>query len=187
MKEKKQIYIYVDTDDVVAPLTIRMPRCFTGKVKGSWRTEVKYFNDVDDVVNNNKVILEFDAKDLYLLDDVFVIVNNGNNDSVGKNVNDGYHMKRYLSQEEKVAATCTYIGCELRIYASLVPRSTTFMVKTMKNKHNCTRLSIIKAIKSTWIIKMILPVNSVDPNISNEELNTILKEKYGIKPHLIWL
>jgi hypothetical protein len=35
MKEKKQIYIYVDTDDVVAPLTIRMPRCFTGKVKGS--------------------------------------------------------------------------------------------------------------------------------------------------------
>ena len=66
---------------------------------------MNYFNDVDDVINN-KVILEFDANDLYLLDDVFVIGNNGNN------VNDGYYVKRYLNQKEKVATTCTYIGCE---------------------------------------------------------------------------
>jgi len=106
MKKKKQIYIYVDTNDVVALLTIRMPRCFISKVEGSWRTKVNYFNDVDNVVINTKVILEFDAKDLYLLDDVFVIGNNGNN------VNDGYYVKRYLNQKEKVATTCTYIGCE---------------------------------------------------------------------------
>jgi len=34
---------------------------------------------------------------------------------------------------------------------------------------------------------MILLVSSVDPNISNKKLNTILKEKCGIKPHPIWL
>jgi hypothetical protein len=112
MKKKKQIYIYVDTNDVAALLTIRMPRCFISKVEGSWRTKVNYFNDVDDVVINNKVILEFDAKDLYLFNDVFVIGSNGNNDNVGKNVNDGYYVKRYLSQKEKVATICTYIGCE---------------------------------------------------------------------------
>jgi hypothetical protein len=62
------------------------------------------------------------------------------------------------------------------------------MVKTIKDKHNCTRLSTIKAINYTWIAKMILLVSSVDPNISNKELNTILKEnvtlnytQYGFK------
>lgn len=95
---KETICVYVNTDVVVAPLTMRMPRCFIGKVKGSWRTKVQYFNDVDDIVISNKVKLEFDAKDLYLLDDVFVNDSNENNDSIGKNINDGYHVKRYLSQ-----------------------------------------------------------------------------------------
>jgi hypothetical protein len=54
------------------------------------------------------------------------------------------------------------------------------MVKTIKDKHNCTRLSTIKAINYTWIAKMILLVSSVDPNISNKELNTILKENVAL-------
>jgi hypothetical protein len=47
------------------------------------------------------------------------------------------------------------------------------MVKTFKDKYNCIKPSIIKAINSTWIINKMLLVISVDPNISKKALNTI--------------
>ena len=52
-KREEGIHIYIDANDVVALVIIRMPRCFTNKVEGNVRIEVKYFND--DVVSN-KVI-----------------------------------------------------------------------------------------------------------------------------------
>lgn len=59
------------------------------------------------------------------------------------------------------------------------------MVKILKDKHTCIKPSIIKAINSIWITNKILYVISVDPNISREALDTVLEEKYGIKPHSI--
>jgi len=44
-KREEEIYIYIDANDVVALITMRMPRCFTYKVEGTKRIEVKYFND----------------------------------------------------------------------------------------------------------------------------------------------
>jgi hypothetical protein len=37
------------------------------------------------------------------------------------------------------------------------------------------------------IIKTLLPLISVNPNISNETLNTIIKDKFEIKPQPIQL
>ena len=46
-KREEEIHIYVDANNVVAPLTMRMPMYFTCKVKNN-RREVKYFNNIDD-------------------------------------------------------------------------------------------------------------------------------------------
>jgi hypothetical protein len=80
-------------------------------------------------------------------------------------VNNGYHVKR--------------------IYVSLVPYGKTFMLKTLKDDHSCIKLVTIKTINSTWITKKIILVISVDPNISNKTLDTILDDKFRIKPHPI--
>jgi len=48
------IHIYIHVNDVVTLVTMRMPRCFTSKVEGNMRIEVKYFYD-DDVVSNKAI------------------------------------------------------------------------------------------------------------------------------------
>lgn len=80
-------------------------------------------------------------------------------------MNHGYHVKR--------------------IYVSLVPYGKIFMLKTLKDDHSCIKLVTIKTINSTWITKKIILVISVDPNISNKTLDTILDDKFRIKPHPI--
>jgi hypothetical protein len=77
---EEEIHIYINVDDVATPLTMRIPRCFIGKVEGNMRTKVKYFND--DIAISNKVIVEFDIDELDLLD-------NDDDDGIGRNFDDG--------------------------------------------------------------------------------------------------
>jgi len=59
------------------------------------------------------------------------------------------------------------------------------MVKSLKDKHSCIGSKTIKAINSTWIVKKIQQVINIDSNISNEVLDIILDNKFGIKQYLI--
>jgi len=78
-------------------------------------------------------------------------------------------------------------GCLWKIHASLVPGSKNFMIKSLRDQHGYIRLENIKATNSTWITKKLLSIISVDPNISNKELDIILNDKFRIKPHLMQL
>jgi hypothetical protein len=49
-------------------------------------------------------------------------------------------------------------------------------------KHNCIRPPTIKAANAKWIANTLLFIMTVDLNISNEALDTIIKDKFGIKP-----
>jgi hypothetical protein len=57
-----------------------------------------------------------------------------------------------------------------RIYVSLFSGTNTSMVKFLKEKHSCIQPTNIRAFNSTWIGMKLLPINSVDLNISNETL-----------------
>jgi hypothetical protein len=81
-------------------------------------------------------------------------------------------------------------GCSGQIYGSLIPNSNTFMIKFLKEKHSCIRSTIIKIVNSTWIIKKLLSIKNIDPNISNETLDIILEDKFDISnvnEYLLWL
>jgi hypothetical protein len=71
--------------------------------------------------------------------------------------------KKYINQEEKIGDIYIGVGYLWRIYVSLVLGSKTFMVKK--------KLSII----------------SLNPFISDKTLDTILDDKFGIIPYLIWM
>jgi hypothetical protein len=74
-----------------------------------------------------------------------------------------------------------------RIYVSLFSGTNTSMVKSLKEKHSCIQPTNIRAFNSTWIGMKLLPINSVDLNISNETLNIILEDKFRIKTHQMQL
>jgi hypothetical protein len=74
-----------------------------------------------------------------------------------------------------------------RIYVSLFSGTNTSMVKFLKEKHSCIQPTNIRAFNSTWIGMKLLPINSVDLNISNETLNIILEDKFRIKTHQMQL
>jgi hypothetical protein len=86
----------------------------------------------------------------------------------------------YINKKQKVTEKYMDKGCSWQIYGSLIPSSNTFMVKSLKEKHSCIRLATIKAVNSTWIVKTLLSIKNVDPNISNEVLYTILEDKFDI-------
>ncbi|KAJ6907940.1 hypothetical protein NC651_018391 [Populus alba x Populus x berolinensis] len=81
-----------------------MLRCFTSKVEGSQRTEIKYFNKVDDVRISNEDVLEFNIDDLDLFyDDVDDVV-------VGRNFN--YDS---LGNERTERVILILVGCMIRV------------------------------------------------------------------------
>jgi hypothetical protein len=61
-----------------------------------------------------------------------------------------------------------------RIYNSLILGSNTFMVKSLREKYSCISPTTIKVVNAKWITNKSLSIISVNPNISNEALNTIL-------------
>ncbi|KAG6762087.1 hypothetical protein POTOM_032572 [Populus tomentosa] len=74
LERVKKRFIYAVANHHIAPLTVRIPRCFICKFNNNMQARIKYFKDVN---VNNKVILEFDIDDL----------NFDYDDVVGNNVN----------------------------------------------------------------------------------------------------
>ncbi|KAJ6922719.1 hypothetical protein NC652_016386 [Populus alba x Populus x berolinensis] len=66
---------------------MRMLMYFTCKVKNNRRVEVKYFNNIDDDVVNNKVIMEFVLDDLDFFYNDIVVDKNFDEDSLGREKN----------------------------------------------------------------------------------------------------
>lgn len=59
------------------------------------------------------------------------------------------------------------------------------MNKSLRDKHSCIKPCTIKVLNSTCIVKKLLLIIKVDPNISNEALDIILDDKFRIKPYSI--
>lgn len=51
----------------------------------------------------------------------------------------------------RVQFKCEGAGCKWKIYASPMPKSTTYQIKTLNNKHTCTQTFKQKQINSRWI------------------------------------
>lgn len=60
------------------------------------------------------------------------------------------------------------------------------MVNYLREKHSCVQLENIKVTNSIWITKKMLHKMNVDLNISNKSFDTIIKDKFRIKPHPIY-
>lgn len=86
--------------------------------------------------------------------------------------------------KDKVSAYCLSPNFKWKMYASLLPDGKTFMIKTLKHKHTCVRPLTNNAATAIWIAKKILPYISVNPNTSDEVIETMLQQQFGLgKPN----
>ncbi|KAL0400138.1 UNVERIFIED_CONTAM: hypothetical protein Sradi_2357100 [Sesamum radiatum] len=96
-------------------------------------------------------------------------------------IQEGFRMKRYRNETQRVTAGCDVKGCSWRIHASPLGDGVTFQIKTYSSVHTCIRSDSTKEATVKWMaIKL---VNVLRDNISMDvkSIRTELK-KFGINP-----
>lgn len=95
----------------------------------------------------------------------------------------GWFELAYLKNEKsRVTAVCAAEGCEWRIHATPNPKQKqTFMVRTLRDVHQCMRLTKNSAANSSWLAKKILPKLRLNPKMDITTIKVEFQDKYGIK------
>ncbi|KAL0404131.1 UNVERIFIED_CONTAM: hypothetical protein Sradi_2053900 [Sesamum radiatum] len=94
---------------------------------------------------------------------------------------EGFRMKRYRNETQRVTAGCDLKGCSWRIHASPLGDGVTFQIKTYFSVHTCIRSDNTKEASAKWMALKL--VNVLRDNISMDVkvIRTELK-KFGINP-----
>ncbi|KAK6925111.1 Transposase, MuDR, plant [Dillenia turbinata] len=93
-----------------------------------------------------------------------------------------FELRMIRSDRTRVTATCAADGCPWRIHASKLPEVQTFQIKTMKEKHTCSRPERTTHRQATmkWIISCIK--DRVQDNIDYrpKDIMRDLENEYGV-------
>ncbi|KAL0308770.1 UNVERIFIED_CONTAM: hypothetical protein Sradi_5819300 [Sesamum radiatum] len=96
-------------------------------------------------------------------------------------IQEGFRMKRYRNETQRVTAGCDVKGSSWRIHASPLGDGVTFQIKTYSSVHTCIRSDSIKEASAKWMASKL--VNILRDNISMDvKAIRIELKKFGINP-----
>ncbi|KAL0346464.1 UNVERIFIED_CONTAM: hypothetical protein Scaly_1662400 [Sesamum calycinum] len=96
-------------------------------------------------------------------------------------IQEGFRMKRYRNETQRVTAGCDVKGSSWRIHASPLGDGVTFQIKTYSSVHTCIRSDTIKDASAKWMASKL--VNILRDNISMDvKAIRIELKKFGINP-----
>ncbi|KAL0431102.1 UNVERIFIED_CONTAM: hypothetical protein Sradi_0736200 [Sesamum radiatum] len=88
-------------------------------------------------------------------------------------VQKGFVMIRLKNERTRVTYKCAADGCSWRIHVSPLSHEVTFAIKSLKDKHTCVRVKIVKEANSSWMSKRLLQVLRKNPNMEVRDMNYI--------------
>ncbi|KAL5738252.1 hypothetical protein ACOSP7_031013 [Xanthoceras sorbifolium] len=95
-------------------------------------------------------------------------------------VQEGFELKRIKNARERFTAKCGVAGCSWRIHASRVDSRSTFMIKTLTNRHCCMKVHKNQEANAVWVARRFKALIEENPEISIQFLGKEIHRIYGL-------
>ncbi|KAL5779074.1 hypothetical protein ACOSQ2_009811 [Xanthoceras sorbifolium] len=92
----------------------------------------------------------------------------------------GFELKRIKNARERFTAKCGVAGCSWRIHASRVDSRSTFMIKTLTNRHCCMKVHKNQEANAVWVARRFKALIEENPEISIQFLGKEIHRIYGL-------
>ncbi|KAL5821470.1 hypothetical protein ACOSQ3_023352 [Xanthoceras sorbifolium] len=91
-----------------------------------------------------------------------------------------FELKRIKNARERFTAKCGVAGCSWRIYASRMDSRSSFMIKTLTNRHCCMKVHKNQEANAVWVACRFKALIEENPEISIQFLGKEIHIIYGL-------
>ncbi|TXG53101.1 hypothetical protein EZV62_022270 [Acer yangbiense] len=95
-------------------------------------------------------------------------------------IQEGIELKRVKNDRVRQTYRCTGDGCEWRAHGSCMIDGVTFMLKTLKDQHDCHRVYNNKEAKVKWIAFKFEKLVKSNHNVDVKVIGDLLRENYKV-------
>ncbi|KAK0608510.1 hypothetical protein LWI29_031788 [Acer saccharum] len=95
-------------------------------------------------------------------------------------IQEGIELKRVKNDRMRQTYRCIGDGCEWRAHGSCMIDGVTFMLKTLKDQHDCHRVYNNKEAKVKWIASKFEKLVKSNPNVDVKVIGDLLRENYKV-------
>ncbi|KAK1568711.1 hypothetical protein Q3G72_027798 [Acer saccharum] len=95
-------------------------------------------------------------------------------------IHEGIELKRVKNDRVRQTYRCTGDDCEWRAHGSCMINGVTFMLKTLKDQHDCHRVHNNKKAKVKWIASKFEKLMKSNSNVDVKVIGDLLRENYKV-------
>ncbi|KAL5770339.1 hypothetical protein ACOSP7_014493 [Xanthoceras sorbifolium] len=92
----------------------------------------------------------------------------------------GFELKRIKNARERFTAKCGVAGCNWRIHASRVDSRSSFMIKTLTNRHCCMKVHKNQEANAVWVARRFKVLIEENSEINIQFLGKEIHRIYGL-------
>ncbi|KAK2655856.1 hypothetical protein Ddye_008908 [Dipteronia dyeriana] len=96
-------------------------------------------------------------------------------------IQEGVALERIKNDHIRQTYKCITLDCPWRAHSSCMVDKTTFMLKTLMDRHECHRVYNNKEARVKWIASKFETLVKSNPNISVKLISDLLREKFNVE------
>ncbi|TXG47749.1 hypothetical protein EZV62_027043 [Acer yangbiense] len=96
-------------------------------------------------------------------------------------IQEGFKLKRIKNEKMRITVGCESQGCHWRVHGSPTFDRVTYMLKTLRNDHNCLAVSKNMDVTSIWLGKRFQMLIKENPNMHIKVLGSVILRQCGVE------